>query len=246
MKLPEKYFCKNYFRDVAYNPDNNWVCRAIEMASDRGIISRQNSDARPNDSISRSEALAVIMLSGKISYPRNINRGSYPRAMQQWQVDVVEGAFNYGIISSTRNFNPDAPATRSDVFSMIYNMRYSSKNHDYITVVTFPGLPSLTSAPEAETTPTNTEAETTQTTPVENTPTEEAGPTTEPVSSPGVNALADFDVIIPADIKVNTPFDITIKALNQSGEIFTDYTGTAYFDLIVASDSEISDITRDE
>ena len=92
------------------------MCRAIEVASDYGIISRKNGTARPEDPITRSEALAIIMLAGKISYPKNINRGNYPRHMQQWQVDVVEGAYNYGIIGSARDFQPDAPATRSDVF----------------------------------------------------------------------------------------------------------------------------------
>jgi hypothetical protein len=92
------------------------VCRAIEIASEHGIISRENNVARPGDSISQSEALAIIMLAGKIYYPKNIKRGNYPRNMQQWQVDVVEGAYNYGIIKSAQDFVPNAPATRSDIF----------------------------------------------------------------------------------------------------------------------------------
>ncbi len=50
IKLPEYYFCKNYFLDVKYNSENNWVCRAMEMAADNGIISRNNTKARPADS----------------------------------------------------------------------------------------------------------------------------------------------------------------------------------------------------
>lgn len=90
IELPEKYFCKNYFRDVAYNPVNNWICRAIEIAADENIISRENSTARPATPISRIEALAITMRAGKVPYARNVARTNYPQSMPQWQVDLLE------------------------------------------------------------------------------------------------------------------------------------------------------------
>jgi hypothetical protein len=59
--LENTYFCKNYFRDVRYNPINNWVCRAMEKAADMGLISRFNLFAEPEKHISRIEALAIVL-----------------------------------------------------------------------------------------------------------------------------------------------------------------------------------------
>lgn len=89
INLPEEYFCRNYYRDVSYSPLNNWICRAIEIAADNNIITRENVVARPSDAISRIEALAVIMKAGKISYVRNREKTNYPKNMPQWQVDVL-------------------------------------------------------------------------------------------------------------------------------------------------------------
>lgn len=88
--LPEKYFCRNYFRDVQYDRLNNWICRAIETASDYNIISRTNDLARPKTPISRIEALAIVMRAGKIPYAKNVDRSAYPADMPQWEVDILE------------------------------------------------------------------------------------------------------------------------------------------------------------
>lgn len=58
--------------------------------------------------------------------------------------------------------------------------------------------------------------------------------------------LAGFAVNVSKDIKTNTPFDISIKALDQYGDILTNYTGTIYFDLIVGTYADVPPITLDE
>ncbi len=65
VELPEGYTCKKYFSDVT---QNDWVCRAVELAADHGIISRSNSTFRPKDFVTRAEALA--MLSGVVCLPK--------------------------------------------------------------------------------------------------------------------------------------------------------------------------------
>ena len=57
IELPKDYVCKKYFADVT---TSDWVCRAIEIAADNGIISRWNTTFRPKDSVTRAEALAMI------------------------------------------------------------------------------------------------------------------------------------------------------------------------------------------
>jgi hypothetical protein len=60
--LPENYKCKKYFVDTI---KNDWVCRAVELAADNGIITRSNKYANPGKNITRAEALGII-------------RGSFP------------------------------------------------------------------------------------------------------------------------------------------------------------------------
>lgn len=62
--LPENYICKKYFTDVT---KNDWVCRAVELAADNGIISRANTRARPMDTVTQAEALAILLKTGKVS-----------------------------------------------------------------------------------------------------------------------------------------------------------------------------------
>jgi hypothetical protein len=65
-KLPENYVCKNYFSDVKYDSKNNWVCRAIEISVDEFLISKANKKFRPQDPITRAEALAILWNANKL------------------------------------------------------------------------------------------------------------------------------------------------------------------------------------
>lgn len=89
--LPENYQCKKYFSDVTAN---DWICRAVEIAADEGLISRANKTFNPQRNITRSESLAIILkASGLLDkmpenlanyidpffvfIPRNINIATY-------------------------------------------------------------------------------------------------------------------------------------------------------------------------
>lgn len=50
------------------------MCRAVELAADNGIITRANARVRPADRITRAEALAILLKTGKItlSQPRRV------------------------------------------------------------------------------------------------------------------------------------------------------------------------------
>lgn len=56
--LPENYQCKKYFSDVTAN---DWICRAVEMAADEGLISRNNTKFNPQRNITRAESLAIML-----------------------------------------------------------------------------------------------------------------------------------------------------------------------------------------
>jgi hypothetical protein len=56
--LPENYQCKKYFSDVIAN---DWICRAVEIAADEGLISRSNKYFYPQRNITRAESLSIIL-----------------------------------------------------------------------------------------------------------------------------------------------------------------------------------------
>ncbi len=95
--LPENYQCKKYFSDVIAN---DWICRAVEMAADEGLISRTNPKFNPQKNITRSESLAIILKASGlldkipnilenyidpnfIFVPRNIKIASYLETLSQ-------------------------------------------------------------------------------------------------------------------------------------------------------------------
>ncbi|MCB9806318.1 hypothetical protein H6768_00120 [Candidatus Peribacteria bacterium] len=49
------------------------------------------------------------------------------------------------------------------------------------------------------------------------------------VSAQNANQVADFVVTLPKDVKINTPFDISVTAVNSAGQTITNYIGTIYF-----------------
>ena len=58
---PAGYICRNIFRDVSYNKPNVWACPIVEYAADNTIISKENAYFRPEEYITNSEAIAIMM-----------------------------------------------------------------------------------------------------------------------------------------------------------------------------------------
>lgn len=145
--LPDSYYCKNYFSDVKYNANNNWICRAVELAADDGIISRANTKARPQVSITRAEALGVVINSRRLTvhdipgYDDGIDAPFFDTEIN-WQRDAIMIGFFLNIIdwnslieSEDRSnfakfyFYPNRRATRAEVFSFARNiLEYTLKN----------------------------------------------------------------------------------------------------------------------
>lgn len=113
---------------------------------------------------------------------------------------------------------------------MIYNMRFAGTKMEYITDRS-DALPPLGSAPDGRggivvTLPGS------QTNPPENTV----------IKSP----LAGFAVTAPTEVKINTPFDITVRALAHDTATLTSHTGTLYFDLLTGATADTSGLLTDE
>jgi len=104
----------------------------MEMAADNGIISRNNTKARPADFITKSEALAIVMQAAGVPYTKNMTRTGYSEKLLQWQIDVIAGAEEKSIILSGYSFGANDPAYREDVFKWIKNIISVAWTHEGI------------------------------------------------------------------------------------------------------------------
>lgn len=135
---------------------NDWVCRAVELAADNGIISRTNTRFRPKDFVTRAEALA--MLSGVVCLPKltakeySFLEEAFPELIDQndtkgtWQKTLWEslswGTKDIGLsgmdstnimteAQKTQSNEPNTNITRAEVFSfgeffLSYQKKYGS------------------------------------------------------------------------------------------------------------------------
>lgn len=125
---PQSYQCKNYYSDVKYNPINNWICRAVELAADNNLISRTNTKFRPQDKITKAEALSIILKAqnGENSNNNIVNdvcswmseafSQNSDIGTQDWQKRVIARSVQLGIIEYCSGFYANRAATRAEVF----------------------------------------------------------------------------------------------------------------------------------
>lgn len=100
--VAENSSCKNIFSDVnAYSP-NNWVCKNIEALVENDLISR-NESFRPEDNISKSEALIMFIKSiGFVDFEIDENSD------KNWQEQVVEFAVKNWVVDNFTDYNAEA------------------------------------------------------------------------------------------------------------------------------------------
>ncbi len=139
VEIPKDVPCKKYFSDVIAS---DWVCRAVELAADNGIISKTNTKFRPTDFVTRAEALA--MLSGVVCLPRltvreygflesanaelteqHSNKNDWQKAL--WESLSFGSTNDYGLSSMNggdwtdaqkkQSNNPNDSVLRSEVFA---------------------------------------------------------------------------------------------------------------------------------
>ena len=127
--LPENYTCKKYFADAT---KNDWVCRAVELAADNGIITRSNKYANPGKSVTRAEALAMVMSAGGIAI-QEIGISEWftyfdknGKIAEDWQSHVMETARQWLII------NPSFVTHRAGTGNFIYDsFDYYWRHNDF-------------------------------------------------------------------------------------------------------------------
>ena len=122
-ELPESYWCQNYYFDVTQSIPNNWICRAGEIAADHFVISRENGHLRPMETVTRAEAVAM-MLSASCMRPVTPQQAQQVMQIKSYEftTDTVDWQrrtlIRYDGIApiNTFHFEPNACSTRSEVF----------------------------------------------------------------------------------------------------------------------------------
>jgi hypothetical protein len=100
--VSENSSCKNIFSDVTATSPNDWSCKNIESLVENNLISR-NDSFRPEDNISKSEALIMFIKSiGFVDF--EIDEGSE----KNWQEQVVEFAVENSVVEKFSDYNAEA------------------------------------------------------------------------------------------------------------------------------------------
>lgn len=115
--LPENYACKKMFKDVSSLKPNNWICRAVEVGAENGVVSTANKSFNPESSITRAEALAILLKAAGIKIEESTT-SKYSDVTVAWQKNLVNTAFSYSFIDDTEMFYPNKNATRGEIFNM--------------------------------------------------------------------------------------------------------------------------------
>lgn len=155
--LPEWYICKKYFWDTV---KNDWICRAVELGADMDLISRANVKFRPQDKITKAEALSILVRAAKIQLqePRRITQldGSVwslytdlkDLGFTQWQADLLDSISDCKIFNkwiscedgadaniAIKNFKPNSVSTRAEVFGFAKNiLEYKATMSGEVTI----------------------------------------------------------------------------------------------------------------
>ena len=105
----KKKTCDNTFADVSSTNPNSWACYSVEALVDNDLISK-NTNFRPEDKITKSEAVAMLIKAIWFDYEYN------PGSSYNWQQQVVMYAANMWVVENFTDYNTDA--TRGWVFQM--------------------------------------------------------------------------------------------------------------------------------
>jgi hypothetical protein len=119
-KLAPQYNAAYSYDDVAAS---DWWAPYISTAKKYGYISQTNREFRPNDSITRAEAIKILMnVSGRTS-SYNAAYSYDDVAASDWWAPYISTAKKYGYISQTnREFRPNDSITRAESSKMVVMM----------------------------------------------------------------------------------------------------------------------------
>lgn len=109
--------CDGKFTDVS----DDWGCKYIEWALGQGIIAA-NTNFRPDDNITKAEAMKMIM---------NVKGIEKTYEWEVWQENYMNTAFDACIVDSVSGYNSNA--ARKWIFNAAYNTEETPECNDQAT-----------------------------------------------------------------------------------------------------------------
>ncbi|GBF74285.1 hypothetical protein PA598K_02621 [Paenibacillus sp. 598K] len=113
-----------HFEDV---PAGRYYSEHVTMAAGLGIVNGYNGQFRPQDQMTREEAVAVLVRASQYFERIAIQEGELPfsdrKSIAEWAVPFIEQAWAMGLIQGDMGrFEPKQPLTRAQVAVMIDRM----------------------------------------------------------------------------------------------------------------------------
>lgn len=96
---------------------NSWQAKVVAHATLLWIISTSNTNFRPNDNITRAEAIKILLNAANIDTPE-VTSSSFSD-VSWWAVKYIERAKILWIISDNTNFRPNDNITRAEVCKIV-------------------------------------------------------------------------------------------------------------------------------
>lgn len=104
------------------------MCRAVEIGADLGLVSRANTKFRPSDTITRAEALSIVMRAGKIEILNCDNCDTKTAdSTASWQNNIFISAYLEDIVypedftERGHIYRPNNKAIRAEFFKFSTN-----------------------------------------------------------------------------------------------------------------------------
>ena len=99
--LDKKTKCDNIFSDLSATKPNTWACLNVEPLVEKKLISK-NKNFRPEDKITKSEAIAMLIKAIWFDYNYNT------KSSKNWQEQIVEYASNKWLVDNFTDYNTQA------------------------------------------------------------------------------------------------------------------------------------------
>ena len=106
-RLDKKWKCDNIFADLSATNPNTWACVNVEVLVDNNLISK-NTNFRPEDRITKSEALWMLIRAIWFDYEYNSS------SSKNWQEQIVEYSSEKWLVENFTDY--DTLATRWWIF----------------------------------------------------------------------------------------------------------------------------------
>ncbi|MCD5384568.1 MAG: S-layer homology domain-containing protein [Candidatus Pacebacteria bacterium] len=101
---------------------DSWQAKVVNKAADLGFITTANSTFNVNQTISRVEALKIVMRAGiltPLATPTTSSFADVPAG--SWESKYTEAALMYNIIAGNTNFRPADAILRGESSKLIMN-----------------------------------------------------------------------------------------------------------------------------